>query len=62
MVIWRLDRLARSTKDLLAIIETIEKAEAEFKSIAETWADTISPNGMLLLAVIAGLGESERKN
>lgn len=59
--IWRLDRLARSTKDLLEIIETIEKAGAQFKSIAEPWADTTSPTGKLLMTFFAGLGEFERE-
>lgn len=61
VVIWRLDRLARSTKDLLEIIETIEKAGAQFKSIAEPWADTTSPTGKLLMTFFAGLGEFERE-
>ncbi len=61
VLIWRLDRLARSTRDLLEITETIEKAGAQFKSIAEPWADTTSPTGKLLMTFFAGLGEFERE-
>ena len=41
-VVTRLDRLARSTRDLLNILDTISKAGAGFRSLADTWADTCS--------------------
>jgi DNA invertase Pin-like site-specific DNA recombinase len=60
MVTW-LDRLARSTRDLLNILDAIGKAGAAFKSIADTWADTTTPHGRLILTVLGGLAEFERE-
>jgi DNA invertase Pin-like site-specific DNA recombinase len=45
VLVTRLDRLARSTRDLLNIIDKIGKAGAQFKSLRETWADTTTPVG-----------------
>jgi DNA invertase Pin-like site-specific DNA recombinase len=45
LVVTRLDRLARSTRDLLNILDTIAKAGAGFRSLADTWADTTTPHG-----------------
>ena len=47
LVVTRLDRLARSTIDLLTIIETIADKECLFKSLADPWADTTTPAGRL---------------
>jgi DNA invertase Pin-like site-specific DNA recombinase len=60
LVIWRLDRLARSTKMLLEIIEQLEEKGASFKSLSEPWADTTSATGKLLMTFFAGLAEFER--
>jgi DNA invertase Pin-like site-specific DNA recombinase len=57
----RLDRLARSTRDLLNILDTIGKAGAGFRSIADAWADTTTPHGRLMLTVLGGLAEFERE-
>jgi DNA invertase Pin-like site-specific DNA recombinase len=57
----RLDRLARSTRDLLNILDTIAKAGAGFRSLADTWADTTTPHGRLMLTVLGGLAEFERE-
>jgi DNA invertase Pin-like site-specific DNA recombinase len=57
-VVTRLDRLARSTRDLLNIIATIAEREAGFRSLKE--ADTTTPYGRLMLAVLGGLAEFER--
>src|SRR5262245_56747327 len=56
----RLDRLARSTRDLLNILDAIGKAGAGFKSLADPWADTTTPHGKLMVTVLAGLAEFER--
>jgi DNA invertase Pin-like site-specific DNA recombinase len=61
LVVTRLDRLARSTRDLLNILDTIGKAGAGFKSIADAWADTTTPHGRLMLTVLGGLAEFERE-
>jgi DNA invertase Pin-like site-specific DNA recombinase len=45
VLVTRLDRLARSTRDLLNILDKIGKSGAQFKSQRETWADTTTPAG-----------------
>lgn len=61
VVIWKLDRLARSTRDLLDIADAIAKAGAGLKSLSEPWADTTSPTGRMVLTVFAGIAEFERE-
>jgi DNA invertase Pin-like site-specific DNA recombinase len=60
VIVTRLDRLARSTRDLLNTLDTIAKAGAKFKSIGDPWADTTTPHGKLMLTVLGGLAEFER--
>jgi DNA invertase Pin-like site-specific DNA recombinase len=57
LIATRLDRLARSTRDLLNILDAITKAGATFKSLADAWADTTTPHGRLMLTVLGGLAE-----
>jgi DNA invertase Pin-like site-specific DNA recombinase len=61
VVVWKLDRLARSTRDLLDIADTIDKADAGLKALSEPWADTTSPAGRMVLTVFAGIAEFERE-
>jgi DNA invertase Pin-like site-specific DNA recombinase len=61
LLVTRLDRLARSTRDLLNIIDAIAKAGAGFRSLADAWADTTTPHGRLMLTVLGGLAEFERE-
>jgi DNA invertase Pin-like site-specific DNA recombinase len=61
LVVSRLDRLARSTRDLLNIIEALSERGAGFKSLKDTWADTTSPHGRLMLTILGGLAEFERE-
>jgi DNA invertase Pin-like site-specific DNA recombinase len=61
LVVTRLDRLARSTRDLLNIVGTIAEREAGFRSLKDTWADTTTPHGRLMLTVLGGLAEFERE-
>src|SRR5438105_835368 len=61
LVVTRLDRLARSTRDLLNVIDAVTKRGAGFKSLKDTWADTTSPHGRLMLTVLGGLAEFERE-
>jgi DNA invertase Pin-like site-specific DNA recombinase len=61
LVVTRLDRLARSTRDLLTLIDAVCKQGAGFKSLRDTWADTTSPHGRLMLTVLGGLAEFERE-
>lgn len=60
LVVTRLDRLARSTRDLLNIVAQIEAQGGRFKSLADAWADTTTPTGRLMLTVLGGLAEFER--
>ena len=61
LVVTRLDRLARSTRDLLNIIDAIGKAGAGFRSLHDAWADTTTPHGKLMVTVLGGLAEFERE-
>ena len=61
VVVSRLDRLARSTRDLLDIAEQLKQAEAGLRSLHEPWADTTSPAGRMVLTVFAGIAEFERE-
>ena len=61
LLITRLDRLARSTRDLLNVLDQIAHAGAKFKSLADTWADTTTAHGRLILTVLGGLAEFERE-
>lgn len=60
IIVWKLDRLARSTRDLLNICDQIAASKASFKSLSETWADTTTPGGKMILTVFAGIAEFER--
>ena len=60
VVITRLDRLARSTSELLRIAEQIEEQNAGLQSVAEPWADTTTPTGRMVLTVLAGIAGFER--
>ena len=60
LVVCKLDRLARSTRDLLNTLDAIGKAGATFKSLGDAWADTTTPAGKLMLTVLGGLAEYER--
>ena len=60
VTVTRIDRLARSTFDLFAIVKRIVDAKAQFRSLAEPWADTGTRTGRLMLAVLGGLADVER--
>ena len=61
LIVTRLDRLARSTRDLLNLLGTIAEKGAGFKSLRDTWADTTTAHGRLMLTVLGGLAEFERE-
>ena len=61
LLVTRLDRLARSTSDLLNALATIAAKGAGFRSLADTWADTTTAHGRLMLTVLGGLAEFERE-
>ena len=60
IVVWKLDRLARSTRDLLNTMETINEAGGKFQSVSEPWADTTTHAGKMIMTVFAGIAEFER--
>jgi DNA invertase Pin-like site-specific DNA recombinase len=60
LLVTRLDRLARSTLDLLNTLEQISKRKAGFRSLSDPWADTTTPHGKLMITILGGLAEFER--
>jgi DNA invertase Pin-like site-specific DNA recombinase len=60
LTVTRLDRLARSTRDLLNTLATITGKKAGFRSLGDTWADTTTSDGRLMLTVLGGLAEFDR--
>ena len=61
LIVTRLDRLARSTRDLLNVLAAITERGAGFRSLKDAWCDTTTPHGRLMLTVLGGLGEFERE-
>ena len=61
VVVTRLGRLARSTRDLLDIAERLKEVGSGLRSLAEPWADTTPPAGRMVLTVFAGIAEFERE-
>jgi DNA invertase Pin-like site-specific DNA recombinase len=61
LLVTRLDRLARSTRDLLNTLAVIAEKGAGFRSLRDMWADTTTPHGRLMLTVLGGLAEFERE-
>jgi len=60
IAVWKLDRLARSTRDLLETMETIQQIGAKFQSLSEPWADTTTHAGKMIMTIFAGIAEFER--
>src|SRR5262245_39299504 len=60
LLVTKLDRLARSTRDLLNTLDTVGRAGASFRSLGDPWADSTTPHGKLMLTVLGGLAEFER--
>jgi DNA invertase Pin-like site-specific DNA recombinase len=60
LVVCKLDRLARSTRDLLNTLAAIADAGASFRSLGDPWCDTTSAHGKLMVTVLGGLAEFER--
>jgi DNA invertase Pin-like site-specific DNA recombinase len=50
----------RSTRDLLNTLDAIAKKGGKFKSLGDTWADTTTPHGKLILTILGGSAEFER--
>jgi DNA invertase Pin-like site-specific DNA recombinase len=52
--------VSHASEDLFAIVKQIVDAKAQFRSLAEPWADTGTSTGRLMLAVLGGLADVER--
>jgi DNA invertase Pin-like site-specific DNA recombinase len=61
LIIVRLDRLARSIRDLLSILDQLKAAGVGIKALDDPWLDTTTPHGELILTIMAGMHEFERK-
>jgi DNA invertase Pin-like site-specific DNA recombinase len=61
LMVTRLDRLARSTRDLLNTLATVTGKGAGFRSLGDVWADTTTPHGRLMVTMLSGLAEFERE-
>ena len=61
LMVTRLDRLARSTRDLLNTLASVAGKQAGFRSLGDSWADTTTAHGRLMLTVLGGLAEFERE-
>jgi DNA invertase Pin-like site-specific DNA recombinase len=61
VVVWKLDRIARSTRHLLEMMDAIREAGARFQSLSEPWADTTTHAGKMIMTVFAGIAEFERE-
>jgi len=60
LLVSRLDRLGRSSRDILNMVAHITERGAGFRSLADAWADTSSAHGRLMLTILGGLAEYER--
>ena len=60
IIVWKLDRLARSTRDLLNTVEMLGEVGAKFQSLSEPWANTTTSAGKMIMTVFAGMAEFER--
>ena len=61
LLVTRLDRLARSTLNLLNILDDLSRREVMFRSLTEGWADTTTPHGRLTITILGGVAEFERE-
>jgi DNA invertase Pin-like site-specific DNA recombinase len=61
LVVVRLDRLARSIRDLLQLLDQIAAAGAGLRALEDPWCDTTTPQGRLILTVMGGLAQFERE-
>ena len=61
VIICELTRLSRSVKDLFDLVEQVENAGANIKSLKEPWLDTTTPQGRLLFTIFSGVSQFERE-
>lgn len=61
VIVKELTRVSRSTQDMLSLVAEITAKGCYIKSLSETWLDTSSPAGELMLTIFAGMAQFERK-
>jgi DNA invertase Pin-like site-specific DNA recombinase len=61
LVVVRLDRLARNTRDLLNLLHDLAQRGVGFKSLNDPWCDTTSMHGELMVTLLAGISTFERR-
>ena len=61
VVVTRLDRAGRSLRELLVLLDDFDEMGVKFKSLADTWCDTGSAHGRLLISILGSLAEFERE-
>ncbi|MDN5881044.1 MAG: recombinase family protein [Nitrosospira sp.] len=59
LVVWKLDRLSRSLKDVLTLMEKVQHTGAGFQSLTEA-IDTTSPGGRMMMQIVGAFAEFER--
>lgn len=59
LVVWKLDRLSRSLRDVLTLMERIQEAKAGFRSLTEA-IDTTTPAGRMMMQMVGSFAEFER--
>jgi DNA invertase Pin-like site-specific DNA recombinase len=62
IVVWKLDRLARSTRSLLETMESIREAAGKFRSLSEPWADTTTHAGKMIMTIFAGIADDAERD
>ncbi len=60
LIVWKLDRLGRSLRDLISIVESLDERKIEFTSIQDAHIDTTTANGRLMFAVVGAFSAFER--
>ena len=61
IVVWKLDRLARSARNLLETMELIREAGGKFRSLSEPWADTTTHAGKMIMTIFAGIADDAER-
>jgi DNA invertase Pin-like site-specific DNA recombinase len=60
LIVVRIDRLARSLRELVNVLHDLDQAGVGFRSLSDPWADTTTASGKLMLAIVGALAEYER--
>lgn len=61
VIVWKLDRIGRTTLELIKLIDFFNKNSIGFRSLNDTFIDTTTPNGKLIFTIFSALAEHERE-